>query len=250
MAALHPDDKKRVLGEWTTASWTDSDSIVEYRFLRPDGGVSWIEGFASALRDDSGLVTGWVGSCLDLTTRKRAEDAAAQSSARFQAAFDSAPIGVALTTPDGRWLDVNDALCELTGYSKEDLLATTFTEITHPDDRAASHKDWVQHSAGSDDFGKIEKRYVRADGQIVWVSISRTLVTDADGQRSTPSRTSRTSPAAGTRSARSRRRRSASGAPSTMRRSAWRSWGSTGGGCVRTRRSARSWATASRSSSS
>ena len=79
VAALHPDDKKRVLGEWTKASWTDSDSIVEYRILRPDGGVSWIEGFASALRDDGGLVTGWVGSCLDVTTRKRAEDAAAAS---------------------------------------------------------------------------------------------------------------------------------------------------------------------------
>src|SRR6185437_409872 len=78
-AALHPDDKKRVLTEWTTASWTESESIVEYRFLRPDGGVSWIEGFASALRDDNGVVTGWVGSCLDLTIRKRAEAAAAQS---------------------------------------------------------------------------------------------------------------------------------------------------------------------------
>jgi two-component system sensor histidine kinase/response regulator len=181
-AAIHPDDAARALGEWATASRAGSDSIVEYRFLRPDGGLSWIQGFASAMRDDRGRVTGWVGSCLDLTTRKRAEEAAAQSSARFQAAFDSAPIGVALTGPEGQWLDVNDALCELTGYSKDELLARTFAEITHPDDRATSHQNWVRHNAGGDDSNRIEKRYVRADGQIVWVAVSRTLVHDADGQ--------------------------------------------------------------------
>jgi PAS domain S-box-containing protein len=179
--AIHPDDVEHALSEWTAASRNGSDSIVEYRFLRPDGGVSWIQGFASAMRD-SGQVTGWVGSCLDLTTRKRAEEAAAQSSARFQAAFDSAPIGVALTGPEGQWLDVNDALCELTGYSKDELLARTFAEITHPDDRAASHQNWVRHNAGADDSNRIEKRYIRADGQIVWVAVSRTLVRDADGR--------------------------------------------------------------------
>jgi PAS domain S-box-containing protein len=155
---------------------------VEYRVLRPDGGVSWIEGFASALRDDRGHVTGWIGSSLDLTKRKQAESAAAQSSARFQAAFDSAPIGIALTTLDGRWLDVNDALCELTGYSKPELLARTFAEITHPDDQAASHEDWIRHKAGGAGSGQIEKRYIRADGQTVWVAISRMLVRNEDGE--------------------------------------------------------------------
>ena len=177
LAAIHPDDRERVIGESATAMRANSDSIMEYRWLRPDGDVSWIQVFASALRDEGGRVTGWVGSCLDLTTRKRAEDAAA----RFQAAFDSAPIGVALTSLDGRWLDVNDALCELTGYGKDDLLARTFAEITHPDDRAASHEDWLRHNAGGDNSSRLEKRYVRADGQIVWVAVSRTLVRDTDG---------------------------------------------------------------------
>jgi two-component system, sensor histidine kinase and response regulator len=134
------------------------------------------------VRDDGGRVTGWVGSCLDLTIRKRAEEAAAASSARFQAAFDSAPIGVALTGPEGQWLDVNEALCELTGYSKDELLARTFAEITHPDDRLTSHETWVRHNAGGGDSSRIEKRYVRADGQTVWVAVNRTLVRDADGQ--------------------------------------------------------------------
>jgi PAS domain S-box-containing protein len=181
-AAIHPDDAERLLAEWADASLADRDSTVEYRFQRPDGGVSWIQGFASALRDDGGHVTGWVGSCLDTTTRRRAEEAAAESSVRFQAAFDSAPNGVALTAPDGSWLDVNDALCKLTGYSKDELLVHSFAEITHPDDRALSQAGWVRHSTGATDSNSIEKRYVRADGTIVWVEVSRVLVRNADGQ--------------------------------------------------------------------
>jgi two-component system sensor histidine kinase/response regulator len=181
-AAIHPDDAERVLGEWAEAARTDGESIVEYRFLRPDGGVSWIQGFASPLRDAGGPVTGWVGSCLDLTPRKQGEEAAAQSSARFQIAFESAPIGVAVVALDGRWLAVNDALCELIGYSKDELLARTFTEITHPDDRAASHEDWVRHKEGNETSSRVEKRYVRSDGQIVWVAVTKTLVRDADGR--------------------------------------------------------------------
>ena len=181
-AAVHPDDRERVRGEWAEAVRTGNAMIVDYRLLRADGGISWLQGFASALHDDYGEVSGWVGSCLDVTTRRRAEEAATESCARFQAAFESAPTGVALAALDGSWLDVNDALCKLTGYTKDELLALTFAEITHPDDRAASHEDWLRHNAGTGDGSRLEKRYVRADGEIVWVGVSRMLVHDTDGR--------------------------------------------------------------------
>ncbi len=180
-SAIHPDDFERVSGEWADASRNERDSVVEYRFVRPDGGVSWIQGFATALRDDSGQVAGWVGSCLDLTASKRAEASAEQSGKRFEAAFDSAPIGVSLTGPDGAWIDVNDVLCSITGYTKSELMALTFADITHPDDREASQADWLRHQAGTDK-GRIEKRYIRADGTIIWVCVSRTSVRDDAGR--------------------------------------------------------------------
>jgi PAS domain S-box-containing protein len=178
-AAIHPDDAARALGEWATASRTGSDSIVEYRFLRPDGGVSWIQGFASAMRDDRGRVTGWVGSCLDLTIRKRAEEAAAQSSARFQAAFDDAPIGMALVGLDGSWLRANASLCQILGYDEPDLLELRFQDLTHPDDLQAS-LDWTRGLLEGEyrSFAH-EKRYVRRDGTIVWAKLSVSLVRDA-----------------------------------------------------------------------
>jgi two-component system cell cycle sensor histidine kinase/response regulator CckA len=70
--ALYPDDSERVLAEWRAASTAGRDSIAEFRFRRPDGSVRSVQGFASPLRED-GEVTGWVGTCLDLTARVRRE---------------------------------------------------------------------------------------------------------------------------------------------------------------------------------
>jgi two-component system, cell cycle sensor histidine kinase and response regulator CckA len=67
--ALHPDDVARVQDEWSESAVEGRDSIIEYRFRRPDGSVRWIRGFASAMRNGDGAVRGWVGSCLDVTDR-------------------------------------------------------------------------------------------------------------------------------------------------------------------------------------
>ena len=121
MAALHPDDSARVLAQWEAASTAGHDSVVEYRFLHPDGTVRWIQGFAAAHRADDGSIVGWVGTCLDLTDRLEAEATAAEAGERFRVAFENAPIGVALLAPDGHWLQVNQALCDLLGYTPEEL---------------------------------------------------------------------------------------------------------------------------------
>ena len=181
MAALHPDDLERVLAEWSAASRAGRDSIVEYRFLRGHGDVVWIEGFATALRDEQGVAAGWVGTCLDLTSKKQAEDALLRASERFRAAFDNAPIGVALIGLDGRWLQVNQALCDLLGYDADSLLRLTVLDVTHPEDLAASAEHWRSQLELLRDPQRTEKRYVRADGRVVFVSVSSTLVREASG---------------------------------------------------------------------
>jgi PAS domain S-box-containing protein len=101
---------------------------------------------------------------------------------RFRGDFDDAPIGISMLSPDpasyGQFLDVNPALCRITGYSREQLLATSFLEITHPDDVAVG-REWTteKHTPGL----QIEKRYIHADGHAVWVSVSISVVTDGDG---------------------------------------------------------------------
>ncbi len=180
-AAIHPDDAARVRAEWAEASQAGRDSIVEYRFLRPDGTTCWIQGFAAAHRDENGVIAGWVGTCLDLTARIEAEEALLDSSERFRVAFDNAPIGVALLTPDGRWFHVNSALCELLGYTAEELYQRTFQEITHPEDLEVNLDRNRQQLAGGEWEKRIEKRYIRSDGEAVWVALSNEVVFDPDG---------------------------------------------------------------------
>jgi PAS domain S-box-containing protein/diguanylate cyclase (GGDEF)-like protein/putative nucleotidyltransferase with HDIG domain len=105
-----------------------------------------------------------------------------EENGRFQNAFEHAPIGVALVGIDGRWLQVNPAVCRLLGYSAEELLGMTFMDVTHPDDVEASVDRRRRQLIGDGDAVQIEKRYVRRDGETVWVSLSSTLVRDANGR--------------------------------------------------------------------
>jgi diguanylate cyclase (GGDEF)-like protein/PAS domain S-box-containing protein len=181
-AALHPDDAQRVLDGWAQAAAGGGDSIVEYRFCRPDGSISWIQGFASALRDADGQVAGWVGTCLDLTARKDAELALVEERDRFRVAFDDAPIGLALVAHDGRFLRVNRTLCELTGYDEQQLLTLSFQAITHPDDLDADLEQAKRLLAGESRTYQLEKRYLRSDGRHVSVMLSVSVVRDHAGR--------------------------------------------------------------------
>ena len=181
-SALHPDDAARVNREWAEAGAHGRDSVVEYRFVRPDGTISWIEGYAATLRDQDEKVIGWVGTCLDFTARKEADEAVARAAERFRVAFENAPIGMALLTPEGRWSQVNPALCELLGYSEEELLELTFLDVTHPDDRLSSIRRRKMQLTAPEEAKRIEKRYVRADDSVVWAAVSSTIVRGADGE--------------------------------------------------------------------
>jgi PAS domain S-box-containing protein len=99
----------------------------------------------------------------------------------FQSAFDYAAIGIALVAPDGKWLKVNRAVCELTGYSEAELLERTFQDITHPDDLDLDLANVAKLLAGEIDTYQMEKRYFHKRGPVVWVRLSVSLVRDAEG---------------------------------------------------------------------
>ncbi|MGH9422137.1 MAG: PAS domain S-box protein, partial [Thermoanaerobaculia bacterium] len=103
------------------------------------------------------------------------------SQERFIQAFTSAPIGMALVSPQGQWLQVNRALCEMVGYAEDELTATTFDVVTHPDDHAADRAALQQLLAGEVDVVRREKRYLHKARQTVWVSLNVSAVRDAAG---------------------------------------------------------------------
>ncbi len=115
---------------------------------------------------------------VDITERKRAEIALRESEERFQNAFEHAAIGMALVAPDGRWVKVNRSLCNLVGYSEEELLAKTFQDITHPDDLEVNLEFMRQMLAQEILTYRMEKRYFHKSGRIVWILLSVSLVRD------------------------------------------------------------------------
>jgi PAS domain S-box-containing protein len=133
------------------------------------------------LRDGDNKIQGLVGIGRDVTELKRAEEALRESEERFRRAFDDAPIGMALVGLDEGLIQVNQALCNILGYTKEELLATTVPAITHPDDLAAEAQYKVQATGGTVPNFSMEKRYIRADGEVVWGQLSVSMVNDSQG---------------------------------------------------------------------
>jgi PAS domain S-box-containing protein len=116
------------------------------------------------------------------TEGKRAAEALRESEERFSGAFEHAPIGVALVSPDGRWLKVNRALCALVGYSQAELLTLTYQDITHPEDLEVDRENVRRTLAGEIRSYQMEKRYVHQRGHFVTSLLNVSLVRDGQGQ--------------------------------------------------------------------
>ncbi|MGK2698835.1 diguanylate cyclase [Serratia surfactantfaciens] len=105
-----------------------------------------------------------------------------ESESRFRSALEYSAIGMALVSPEGKWLQVNQALCKLLGYTPERLHRLTFQAITHPDDLNADLSQLHDLLDGHISSYTMEKRYIRSDGQTVWALLAVSLVRDAEGQ--------------------------------------------------------------------
>src|ERR671917_1218625 len=148
--------------------------------LRKDGSEFPIEmSLGETYEDGERLFTGVIR---DITERKRTEDALREARDRFRTIFDHAPIGVAMVSLEGRYLQVNRSLCEILGYTEEELQALTWQAITHPDDLAASSAYARRIVEGEFPRYHLDKRFLHAEGHTVWTSLSVSLVRDAEGE--------------------------------------------------------------------
>ena len=188
-AKAHLPPGRDVLGQ---ISWEAFPAIGDSPFTRAfraamesgvpthvSGWSSLFDGYfeAHAYPSDNGLTLYF----RDVTEERRIAAALRQSEELFRATFEQAAVGMAQVGLDGAWLRVNQKLCTITGYSREELLAGRFQDITHPDDLEADLAQMKALLAGEIALQTTEKRYSHKNGSIFWVNITASLLRDAEG---------------------------------------------------------------------
>ena len=176
---IHPDDLAAVVAQRAGVPELTAPQTIEYRTHPALGPIRVLSNTLHVIRDANGVAVRMAGTTLDITERKQAQDALQASEARFRSSFDSAGIGMALCSLDGRWIQVNRRLCEIVGYPEEALLEMTFQDITHPEDLSSDLANMQALLDGTVPYFQMEKRYLHRDGHSVWINLSVALVRDA-----------------------------------------------------------------------
>jgi two-component system sensor histidine kinase/response regulator len=181
-AFVHPDDAAGIAGKYFEISPEHPEFSSTHRLRRKDGEYIWVEAIFRLIPGAVGAGGGIIATTRDITARRLAEETLRESEARFRGQFDTAAHGIALVSPDGRWLRANPALCRMIGYSESELLGSDFQTVTHPDDLDADLAQVKAVLAGDIHTYQMEKRYLHKDGHVIWVLLSVSLVRSTEGR--------------------------------------------------------------------
>jgi PAS domain S-box-containing protein len=181
---FHPDDAHRVNGEVASYFANGPDEYrQEYRIRCADGRWAWVEDRTSLSRGADGVVLSISGILLDTTAQKEAEQAQREQAELLRMFYELPFLGMAVSSPtDKRWLQVNDRLCDMLGYSREELLRMTWAEMTPPGDLERNVALFEQLQVGEHSGYQLAKRFVRKDGAMVHTEIEVRAVRHADGR--------------------------------------------------------------------
>ncbi|HEY9663274.1 MAG TPA: PAS domain-containing protein [Allocoleopsis sp.] len=179
---IHPDDLVQAEADIRAALTNyQQDYFSEYRILLPDGTPRWLRGFGRLFRNSSGEPVRMAGVIFDVTERYQAEVSLRDSEERFRATFEQAAVGIAHVELDGSWMRVNQRLCDILGYTRDEILQLTFQDITHPEDLRLDLSYAQQLLQGEIENYSLEKRYICKDGSIIWANLTASLVREQPG---------------------------------------------------------------------
>jgi PAS domain S-box-containing protein len=180
---MHPEDREEDWLQFRRLVGGEIDRYsIEKRIVRKDGAVIWASVMTSAVRNEDGTFNYAVRIFQDITETKRAIDALAESEQRLAATYEHAGIAISEVDAHGHLLRVNEATCAITGYSREELLKLTIFDVTHPDDRDSDISTFEHQTVAPANRYAVEKRLIRKDGGIIWVSVTSSIVRDAAGK--------------------------------------------------------------------
>lgn len=179
---IHPDDRLFVERAIDRAVKEGSPYEAEFRMLLADRSIRWVRGKGQVLRDEAGNPLRMVGLNADITEQKKAQEALRQSEARVERAEAFSLVMQTHVGLDGSWLKVPPTLCDLLGYTEQELLSRTFKDVTHPDDFEADWSQCQRLVRGEIKSFDLEKRYLHKDGHTIWVYLNCSVVEDDAGK--------------------------------------------------------------------
>ena len=158
---------------------------IEATWITKSGERLHLSCYCVGVAGASGKIEYTIGTGVDVTARVATEEALRVSEERFRTTFDNAAIGMALADRKGRYLHVNRAFCELTGYDEQEVLQLDLLSITHRDDRERN-KEMFEKLCRKEIPGYVlEKRYIRRDGEVVWAQVSASVASEGEGRPAT-----------------------------------------------------------------
>jgi PAS domain S-box-containing protein len=179
----HPEDSDVINEQRPRLYAGDIDEVrLEKRYLKKDGSVVWVQFTMVVERDAQGRPKYEIAIYDDITARRKAEEALRQSEERFRRTFELAGSGLAQVSLDGGFLRANPRVCEIFGYSETELRALRVKDISHPEDRDLADEPRARVIAGELNSARLEKRYIRKDGRVIWVNIAIAMERDAEGR--------------------------------------------------------------------
>ncbi|WP_309301101.1 sensor domain-containing diguanylate cyclase [Xanthomonas oryzae] len=167
----------------TLAAAAAGDVLAEelWTLVRKDGDLRRVRLCFNVIHDAQQGLAGYLAMAIDVTAELQAQAAAQLAAERFTGAFETAPQGMAIVSLEGEWCDVNPALCGILGYAREQLLRTTFQQITHPDDLEMDLQLVQDLVDGKRASYSLAKRYISHQGAVIWAQLSVSLVRDSSG---------------------------------------------------------------------
>jgi len=178
---IHPDDRERVWAAIREHRRDKTPLRVEYRILTKDGAIKWVRDEATPILGPDGQVARIDGFMEDITERKRADEALHESEEKFRYVFDHSVVGKSITLPSGE-MSANKALCEMLGYTADELRNKKWQDVTHPDDIELIEGALAPLFCGQENRVRFTKRYITKGGSVVWTEVSTSLRRDPEGK--------------------------------------------------------------------
>lgn len=181
---FHADDLDLVLGHMEQVANSKEGTVhsIQYRFKHKDGHWIWCLSRDSVFTyNEAGEADEMLGTFIDITNIKESEILQKQLTEDFQNTFELAAVGVAHVSLEGTWIKVNNKVCEILGYPREELLKTDFQTITYPDDLEIDLDHVRELISGQADSYDMEKRYIKKSGEVIWANLTVSIVRDDNG---------------------------------------------------------------------